>query len=264
MRTDNRHGFTLIEISIVLVIIGLIVGGILVGRDLIKAAEIRAQISQIDTIRSAVQTFRLKYNALPGDMTAEQANRFGFLALTISGPTYQDGNGAIASTIPNFASEMLLFWRHLSDAQLIAGDYSPGTTIDVTTGLLSSDLIGSAVGTVFPLAKFKGQNYVLVKESAATWKNAFFLTSIASLVANDYTFVRDLSPFEFFAIDSKLDDGLPVTGTVVASANFTAWPVGSESPTMCLTSVANGGNYNLSANYANAHICMQLRINGGF
>lgn len=48
LQMKNQSGFTLIELSIVLVIIGLIVGGVLVGRDLIKAAEVRAQVSQIE------------------------------------------------------------------------------------------------------------------------------------------------------------------------------------------------------------------------
>jgi prepilin-type N-terminal cleavage/methylation domain-containing protein len=60
-------GFTLIELSIVLVIIGLLVGGILVGRDLIKAAEIRSQISQFQQIETAHNTFKQKYNCMAGD-----------------------------------------------------------------------------------------------------------------------------------------------------------------------------------------------------
>ncbi len=63
----RRQGFTLIELSIVLVIIALLIGGILVGRDLIEAARIRAQISQIEELQTAISTFRSKYNCLPGD-----------------------------------------------------------------------------------------------------------------------------------------------------------------------------------------------------
>jgi prepilin-type N-terminal cleavage/methylation domain-containing protein len=70
---DNkcRAGFTLIELSIVLVIIGLVVGGVLVGRDLICAAELRAQISQIEKYNTAVNTFYGKYGGLPGPLAAD-------------------------------------------------------------------------------------------------------------------------------------------------------------------------------------------------
>src|SRR3982751_930235 len=77
---EAEKGFTLIELSIVLVIIGLIVGGVLVGQDLIRAAEVRATISQIEKYNTAVNTFRGKYNALPGDLNASTATAFGFLA----------------------------------------------------------------------------------------------------------------------------------------------------------------------------------------
>jgi prepilin-type N-terminal cleavage/methylation domain-containing protein len=66
----QQAGFTLIELSIVLVIIGLIVGGVLVGQDLIKAAEIRATISQYEKYNAAMNTFRTKYNGMPGDLSA--------------------------------------------------------------------------------------------------------------------------------------------------------------------------------------------------
>lgn len=64
----DRRGFTLIELAIVLVIIGLVVGSVLVGRDLIHVAMLRAQISDLIKYETAVRTFQGKYNALPGDM----------------------------------------------------------------------------------------------------------------------------------------------------------------------------------------------------
>ena len=76
--TCRRDGFTIIELSIVLVIIGLLAGGILLGRDLIEAARIRAQGSQIESYEMAINTFRLKYNMLPGDLTSTQASMLGF------------------------------------------------------------------------------------------------------------------------------------------------------------------------------------------
>ncbi len=64
---NSHRGFTLIELSIVLVIIGLIVGGVLVGQDLIHAAALRAVISEKDRFSAAIYTFQGKYGYLPGD-----------------------------------------------------------------------------------------------------------------------------------------------------------------------------------------------------
>src|SRR5882757_2419229 len=110
--TQKEAGFTLIELSIVLVIIGLIVGGVLVGQDLIRAAEVRATISQIEKYNTAVNTFRGKYNALPGDMNSSTATAFSFA--TRGGAAGQgDGNGVIEGPGPNGyvqAGETLSFW----------------------------------------------------------------------------------------------------------------------------------------------------------
>ena len=77
-RCACRDGFTLIELSIVLVIVGLLVGGVLVGQDLIRAAKIRSQIGQIEQFTLASQAFRLKYDSKPGDMLGTKAVKFGF------------------------------------------------------------------------------------------------------------------------------------------------------------------------------------------
>jgi prepilin-type N-terminal cleavage/methylation domain-containing protein len=63
----GAKGFTIIEMSIVLVIIGLLVGGVLVGRDLILVAEVQKTGTLIDQLNTAVNTFKDKYNCLPGD-----------------------------------------------------------------------------------------------------------------------------------------------------------------------------------------------------
>src|ERR1700712_2724582 len=91
------QGFTLIELSIVLVIIGLIVGGVLVGQDLVRAAAVRAQISQIEKYNTAVNTFYGKYGYLPGDIKDPDATRFGFASRNPNGgqPGNADGNGLI-------------------------------------------------------------------------------------------------------------------------------------------------------------------------
>jgi prepilin-type N-terminal cleavage/methylation domain-containing protein len=94
VKSPLKKGFTLIELSIVMVIIGLIIGGVVVGRDLISAAGVRAQISQIEKYQAAVNTFRGKYGYLPGDIPNPVASQYGFYSRgTNTGQG--DGNGLI-------------------------------------------------------------------------------------------------------------------------------------------------------------------------
>lgn len=81
-----QKGFTLLELSIVLTIVGLLIGGVLVGRDIIKAAEIQGTISDIDQVRTAYTHFFGKYGCIPGDCD-KQEDYFNL--------TNGDGNGLI-------------------------------------------------------------------------------------------------------------------------------------------------------------------------
>ena len=69
----NKKAFSLVELSIVLVILGLLVGGILSGQSLIRAAQLRSVTADYTRFVTAVNTFRDKYFALPGDMTNAQS-----------------------------------------------------------------------------------------------------------------------------------------------------------------------------------------------
>ncbi len=90
----HQAAFTLIELSIVLVIIGFLVGGALLGKDLIKAAEIRAQISQITEYNTAMNLFKLQYNSLPGDLPPSEASAVGF---SNSNPFAGTRNGSLGA-----------------------------------------------------------------------------------------------------------------------------------------------------------------------
>ena len=121
----GQHGFTLIELSIVLVVIGLVVGGILVGRDLISAATVRSQISQIEEFEAATKSFQLKYGYMPGDMPPSQASQLGFFAFTGTYAGKGCGINAYGNNdgIINTENESYPFWSHLSDAGLVQGNY---------------------------------------------------------------------------------------------------------------------------------------------
>ena len=127
-KPKNQNGFTLIELSIVLVVVGLLVGGIFLGRDLIKSSSIRSTLSQLEKYKVAVNTFKLKYGYIPGDIPSRDASAFGFYNVTGSLANTMacgDGNGVIQgwNADPwidggNVAGEVLMFWLHLSQAKL--------------------------------------------------------------------------------------------------------------------------------------------------
>ncbi|OYY94224.1 MAG: hypothetical protein B7Y41_07840 [Hydrogenophilales bacterium 28-61-23] len=117
--TKNARGFTLIELAIVLVVIGLLMGGILKGQELIESARARNLISQMDSIKAAYFTFQDKYRAVPGDYPGPlaRANLSGIANDQVGG----NGDGVVRDTAQ--ARETLLAWVHLSHANLISGNY---------------------------------------------------------------------------------------------------------------------------------------------
>ncbi len=119
----HQSGFTLIEIAIVLVIIGLLLGGVLKGQELITAARVRNLISNQDGIKAAYFGFLDRYRALPGDYSQAQANIPGCSACQQG-----NGNGQIAA-----GAESISSWEHLSKAGFITGSYVYNATESTAT-----------------------------------------------------------------------------------------------------------------------------------
>ena len=165
MHHNTCNGFTLLEMAIVLVIIGLVVGGILTGREMIEASYIRGTVSQVQKYRSAVNAFQEKYNCLPGDCS--NPSDFGFFSAGMTGfYGLGDGNGLIQSVGysevpdgPRLIGEALVFWRHLSDAGLI--DWNCGAGL-VSGGKVPSDQTAAQAYLWFPAAKLGTGNYFVV------------------------------------------------------------------------------------------------------
>lgn len=230
-QAKHKKGFTLIELSIVLVIIGLIVGGVLVGQDLIKAAQVRAQVTQIEQYNTAVNTFRNKYNALPGDMSQAAASGYGLPVSPNTNATVGNNNGlveayisgAFASGFP-YSQEGALLGSQLFNANLIGqtvrttgADFIGGS--DVLSNLTS---MASAGTSFFPTSKLgksyitagslNGVNYwLIIPATAATGGTTASFTVSANAA---------LTPQDALNIDSKLDDGNPSTGLVMAMGSI--------------------------------------------
>lgn len=126
----RQQGFTLIEIAIVLVIIGLLLGGVLKGQELITSARVRNIISTQDGIKAAYFGFLDRFRALPGDYTTATTN--------ITGAT-QNGNGngrvetAATPVSGSAVQENILAWEHISRAGFMNGTYTFATAATTAT-----------------------------------------------------------------------------------------------------------------------------------
>ncbi len=197
----SSKGFTLIEMTLVLVIIGLIAAVITSGKDLIRDAKMRKLVSQLDKYSTAAAAFRLKYNGLPGDL--ENAVAFG---LGDTGCTYPppvppampthagcNGNGDGLLTNDTQHSENINFWYHLSEAGLLPLRYD-GLTV--------------AFGQGAPETNLEGAGLYAGSLSIPKRKNIFFIG------LNDDPLVTEfrITPHEAFLVDAKKDDGKPSSG----------------------------------------------------
>lgn len=222
--TPNKKlnpAFTLIELSVVLIIIGLIVGGVLVGKDLLKAAQLRSSISILEKSSAAINTFRLKYNALPGDI--QNPEQFG---LGISGGIGHGGNGNgsvfsyrywdSTSLAWQQSTEIYNLWLHLSQAGLVAESY---------TGVSNSGTKPNLLEGYMPRFKYTSEpSYViaLTSEDVNTREsigNAFVISSFNTpnaIVPGTNNFGQSMTALEAYSIDVKLDDGIPNSGIVLA------------------------------------------------
>lgn len=222
MHRPERVAFSLVELSIVLVILGLLVGGILAGQSLIRAAELRAVGTEHQRWMTAVSAFRDKYFGLPGDMTTA-TSIWGQVSGTPSACYYHatdpggtltcDGNGD-GMVFPNAGStEHFRFWQQLANAGLIEGRYvgtyrgagqysstrenSPGSKI---SGALWFARYYGAVSAASGATMFDGQ-----------YGNLFLFGATTTAEPRGGLF----KPEEIWNIDTKLDDGLPARGRAV-------------------------------------------------
>lgn len=245
IQQNKQKGFTLVELAIVLVIVGLLIGGILKGQQLMENASVTATVSQIKAIEAATTSFLDSYGALPGDLLDSGSKIPGCTtAMCETGATdnFNFGDGIIGSNAWNLVTyqplsdvtaahpggkETLLFWYSLQNVGLI--NAVKDTALTATTG---------AFGTTVPRAEIAGGFWVGYTNSADSTGAAIYgplvnttnagfeygiLGTVLALVSEPadpiLTNAADSNavvPSIAGSIDRKVDDGNPSTGYVQA------------------------------------------------
>ena len=188
-----QKGFTLIEIAIVLVIIGLLLGGVLKGQELINTARVRALNNSVDGITAAWFSFQDRYRAYPGDYSAAAVNLQG-------GPANGDGNGRVDT-----AAERGALWLHLESAGYITGGYNG-------TAIADDDEYVCNVATC-------------PDNGFGTGMSIFHGAEIqSSTVAAHELITGQGIPVDVLAeLDRKVDDGDSITGLMQVGNGATTW-----------------------------------------
>ena len=189
---QKQNGFTLIEIAIVLVIIGLLLGGVMKGQELINSAKVKNLATDFRNIPVYIYGYQDKFKALPGDDAGAVAHVGGTLATT---PAGSQGNGLIDGNWNSLTTtdESYLFWQHIRLAGL-----APGSTITGTTDYIPRNAVGGQIGITnaanSPITGLKG-SYIICSDGISG------------------KFAKQL--------DTTMDDGNTATGSMMVTATGT-------------------------------------------
>lgn len=192
--TKKLSGYSLVELAIALVVIGLILGGILKGQELIENARLKTVLSQVNEIQLAYTTFRDKFDALPGDFREASLRLHSSLS---------DGNGDGNIDGPGLGkgSEAVSFWAHLSAAYLY-----PDVGISEISGIVQ-------FGQGAPSSKIGGGFTVETDPVGTDLKGLWLILGNAQGVHGNGPL---LTPEQAFILDKKGDNGNPLRGRIQA------------------------------------------------
>lgn len=235
----HEEGFTLVELAIVMVIIGLLIGGVLGAQEMITNSQATSTIARVRDVDTAMTSFRDLYRFLPGDLNGAAAS---IPNCTAACAQDGDANGAIGTdpglANADIANENGAAWAQLAAAGFLTGvDPSQATTAVPTAGVTIPEVPlgnggmqvgnngGNAMTAQTAAAASRRGNYVLLDNSGAN------ISAAGTAI---------MTPARARQLDQKIDDGLPNTGGVLA--------MGAVGATACADVNTAAGVYRASLN----------------
>lgn len=198
----KNKGFSLVELSVSIVIIALLLTGVMKGTSLVAEAKLRAVISEVTQNRISISSFYNKYGKYPGDFNEAASATTGNW-----GATTKDGDGddriEFVNTLATPVYEGYVAWQHLAYAGMVNSPY-PGT---VTTA-------AAAPGGDVPASKIGGGYLLDYGLYGMTNKNIMLLGVPATPTGSNAGAAGVMMPTQAMGIDAKMDDGNPASGSV--------------------------------------------------
>lgn len=211
----SQDGFTLVELAIVLMIIGLLIGGILRGQELLNNARISATIKQVTSYSGAIATFRDAYASYPGDMARALTRIPGCTGANncVNG----NGDGTIGALTlvwiggqQAVGTENTQFWKHLALTHIISG-VEPSAALPIWAKSHPASPLGGGFTVV---STTQDPN----DPTGSSFAGALVLRLHEDLNNGIVDQAVAVSPSQASKIDRKMDDGMPSTGDVVTHA----------------------------------------------
>lgn len=234
------QAFSLVELSVVLVIIGLLTGGVLVGQYMIRQAEMQSVVNEFAKFKAANIQFASQYDGKPGDLNDAESyfgtDPNGCPTNSVRTPRKETCNGNGDRSVAD--GERFRAWQQLAAAELIQGSFS---------GVQGAGGANHAVaGQNVPAGRLAGSTYFYHTLAGLTAGNTnYFPLAIDSeavmlggAVANTWPHSPLFTPRQQAQLDSKMDDGKPASGGVYA--------LRSALNPLCTTSDAADAEYNFS------------------